>query len=147
MGAGNFCVRDHNGNECPMVYIEEPDDESDFISELVDDIRAILPESFYVNDDYKGNDRAMHIVNIGENGLLSVDLFGTYNENIAVVVQVRDEHVQNYPDVTQTLKLAESYMAKFAPNLFDKLADMYELRIRCGAWISGKYKKRQNQTR
>lgn len=141
MGAGNFYVRDYDGNECPMVYVEEPNDGSNFTSELVDDIRNILPESFYVNDNYKGSDREMHIVNIGENGLVSVDLFSTYNEYIAVVVQVRDEHFQDYPDCTQTLNLAKAYLAKFAPKLFDRMSDMFDLRVRCGAWTSGPYQK------
>nr|DAQ92007.1 MAG TPA: hypothetical protein [Caudoviricetes sp.] len=142
MGAGNFYVRDYDGNECPMVYIDDDDNQFSMV-DVMDAIWGLLPKSFYLVNYRPETDWRNYVTNIGQNGLITIDLYVNNDGNYAVVVQVRREHFQDYPDCTQTLNLAKAYLAKFAPKLFDGMSNLFDLRVRCGAWMSGPYQKKE----
>lgn len=141
MGKGNFRLYNHH-EECnyPMVYIPIDENENEvyhfFIDDVCENIRSALPDSFRVrNKDLRQEHSTERefICEVARNGMVSVCLFD--NEwSIAVVVSPLKnlEH-------DALMSLARLYTDKLAKKLFDRLSEVYNLKIRCCAWTSGNY--------
>ena len=133
MGRGNYLP--NTDNPYRLVYVEYPDsaylddveyDMGMWYEDLKENIKSILPKSFSdsINKKWDSNDTII----ISENKLFKVCLADN-EHSIAVILMVNED----------SPSFAEANIDK----VFDKLAydlwEMYELRIRCGAWTSGEY--------
>jgi len=129
MGRGNFYPAGCSENNVRMVYITLGD-EGCVLEELIDDIMDNLPPSFHdaQKDSYRaGRDEGL---NISENGLFEVAI-AENEDRLALFIVVKDD----------APAFAASRIQVLADRLFDSLADGWELSVRCGSWLSGKYVK------
>lgn len=137
MGAGNFQI-----NDAETVYVddsqiffqnEDGDLEYDdfYYEDLVSNVLEALPKSYTRVD--KRFDRDPGKV-IAENGLYDVVLTG-WEGYYAVSVIAKESSDYNI------YSLAMSHFETRTKQIFDKLSECYELRVRASAWTSGPYQK------
>lgn len=134
MGRGNFIPNGYiQERGFDQVYIDtqaEFEDDNELNYELMKkDVANLLP-TFRSVDKWEGsNHNEIHIIH--ENGLFQVG-FADNECSTAVVVMVKEG----------APAFAKANLQGFADSLFDKLADIYYMTVRCGPWMSAPYKKR-----
>lgn len=138
MGVGNFYLTNAH-----TVYVDHEHIYDDVESEDMDDLQhqfeefkqeiiSVLPATFVDNSKYLTDYQDDCLV-LAESGLFVVTVrdWQTY---VAVNVAIKDV-ISEGP----TRGLAEFHHWPTAKKIFDQLAELYSLRVRCCAWTSGEY--------
>lgn len=139
MGRGNFIPNIETAFR--LVYAELPTEsvdeegvvyEDDFAwDDFIENLSSILPKSFESNiKNSKLPSWDRDTLCLAQSGMYNLVLADN-ETSIAVVLAVRED-APNF---------AASKLEKTSNLIFDKLSDMYDLRERCGAWMSSPYKR------
>lgn len=120
-------IEDRNEEEQKRLRIESFFDW--WHDDLVQDIRGLLPKSFYERHEYVQNSQV-----IASNKLIDVCLADNQG-SVALVIRAREN--EDWMEVCSPL--APLHVDKLAKRLFNQLANTYYLSVRCGPWTSGKF--------
>lgn len=117
-------------NEFGFSDIEYQEDFQFRFNDFCDNLKSFeFPKSFEALTEvqYMGGDRGIILL---ENGWFYITVV-EWQSYFAINVIIRPEH--------EDRALAHAILPKTAKQVFDKLAEYYSLRVRCGAWTSGEY--------
>lgn len=146
MGVGNFYVRDGRSvyvdheavygefslEENRFELIAHDDDYEFRFNDFCKEVKALLNTSYTQFDGVSRRD--VEGLVIGENGLFLVtivDWEGYFSVNVIPRPDLED-HVE---------RLAHATIDRASLTLFDRMAELWDLSVRCCAWTSGPYSK------
>jgi len=140
MGAGNFYIKDAETVyvDDSQIFYENEDGEIEYddfyYDDLIDHVRETLPKSYCDVDKHFNRDSGKVIA---ENDFYEIVVTG-WEGYYAVSVALKESDYDNQGNM---YSLAKSHLDKRAKQIFDKLSEYYDLRVRSSGWTSGPYEK------
>lgn len=138
MGVGNFYLTNAHTVYVDHEHIYDEVESDDFdaqpwqYDDLISNIKSVLPTTFVDNSKYVTEYQDECLV-LAESGLFVVTV-RDWQGYVAVNIAIKDS-ISEGP----TLGLANHHHWPTARKIFDALAELYPLRVRCCAWTSGEY--------